>query len=199
VANTHSRHLEVAIKFGKRAEQMLFDFVNTIPDAAGFSRFKSKWERFGLKWDGTENNFRQAQEVIRKTWEGRKKGLEGHLVEMSLGLAGGTEDEASSAAPIHADWNDSSLIVAPRNLRDLIWLTLLQYSQRLGVCENHVKSGACPTPYFLKYRPAARFCSDACSLTAQRESKRKWWKEHGQEWLEKNRSKKSSSVRRRGE
>jgi hypothetical protein len=38
---------------------------------------------------------------------------------------------------------------------------------------------ACPAPYFIAARRSRRYCSDVCSLPAQRESKRAWWDQHG--------------------
>jgi hypothetical protein len=198
VAKTPSGNLDLRIKFGKRADGMLLDFVNTIADPGGFARFKAKWERYELRWDGGADGFRTSQSIVRKTWDGTKNGVEGIQVAASLGLLGSDGEDEVPPPPIRVDWKESSLYVAPRNLRDLVWLALLQHSQRLGVCENHLKGESCPSPYFLKYRPAARFCSDACAVTAQRESKRRWWKEHGQEWLEKRRGKKSTRRGRHG-
>lgn len=40
-------------------------------------------------------------------------------------------------------------------------------------------SPACPAPYFIAARRSRRYCSDACSLPAQQESKRAWWGQHG--------------------
>jgi hypothetical protein len=194
VTKTSSGNLDIVIRFGKRAERMLLDFVNTRPEPDGFARFKAKWE-----WNGSVNDFRESQSIVRQTWEGKKPGIEGVQVGLSLGLLGSGGDDEVPPPPIQVDWKESSLCVAPRNLHDLVWLTLLQHSQRLGVCENHLKGEGCPTPYFLKYRPTARFCSEACASTAQRESKRRWWKEHGQEWLEKRRGKKSPRRRRHGQ
>jgi hypothetical protein len=199
VRKTRPRNLDVAIRLGRRAERMLLDFVNTRPEDGAFLRFRKKWEPYGLKWNGNAGDFRESQGIVRKTWTGKKAGFEGIQVELSLGLRGGNGEEEVPPPPIRVDWAESSLCVSPRNLHDLVWLALLQHSQRLGVCENHLKGGGCPTPYFLKYRPAARFCSDACAVTAQRESKRRWWKEHGQEWLEKRRGKKSTRRGRHGQ
>jgi hypothetical protein len=198
VAKSPSGNLDLRIKFGKRADGMLLDFVNTIADPDGFARFKDKWERYGLRWQGGADGFRASQSIVRKTWDGTKRGIEGTQVAASLGLLGSDGEDEVSPPPIRVDWEESSLYVAPRNLHDLVWLALLQHSQRLGVCENHVEGGGCLTPYFLKYRPTARFCWDGCAVTAQRESKRRWWKEHGQEWLEKRRGKKAKRVRRQG-
>ena len=198
MARRPSGNLDVVMKLGKRAEQMLLDFANTMPEADGFARFKSKWERFGLLWSGGLPDFRDSQHIVRQTWEGKKAGIEGHQVGLSLGLLG-SDGDCVTPPPVLVDWKESSLGVAPRNLHDLVWLALLQHSQRLGVCENYIKGESCPTPYFLKYRPTARFCSEACASTAQRESKRRWWKEHGQKWLENRREKKSSHHGRRSQ
>lgn len=37
----------------------------------------------------------------------------------------------------------------------------------------------CPAPYFIAQRRSQKYCSDACSVPAQRECKRSWWREHG--------------------
>lgn len=197
VAKRHSGNLEVVPKFGKRAERMLLDFANTLPEHAGLARFRANWERYGLKLGGNEANIFQLQGIVRAMWEGKKKDIEGVVVAQSLGLVGSDGGEEVTPPPIEVDWTGSSLLVAPRMLDDLIWLTLLQHSQRLGVCENHVNGGECPTPYFLKYRPQARFCgSQTCVITAQRKSKREWWAEHGPLWLETRRRQKSVRSRR---
>lgn len=44
---------------------------------------------------------------------------------------------------------------------------------------------ACPAPYFIAQRRSQRYCSDACALPAQREFKRIWWREHGNQWRRK--------------
>ena len=44
---------------------------------------------------------------------------------------------------------------------------------------------ACAAPYFIAQRRSQRYCSDACALPAQREFKRIWWREHGNQWRRK--------------
>lgn len=195
--NVRVGNLDLKIGFGKRAARMLLDFVNTLPGQDGLDRFKAKWEKYGLKWDGGLKDFVQAQSIVRDTWEGKHSGIEGFQAELSLGLRCSEEDEFTSP-PIQVDWEGSSLSVAPRNLHDLVWFALIQHSQRLGVCESHIKGEGCPTPYFLKYRPMARFCSEACAGPAQRESKRRWWGEHGAEWLEQRKMNKPAGKRVHG-
>jgi hypothetical protein len=50
----------------------------------------------------------------------------------------------------------------------------------------------CPAPYFFASRKNQRYCSEICAAPAQRELKRKWWAEHGEEWRAARQEKKSS-------
>jgi hypothetical protein len=50
----------------------------------------------------------------------------------------------------------------------------------------------CPAPYFFALKRNQRYCSGPCAVPSQREFKRKWWQEHGNEWRA-NRTKKSRS------
>jgi hypothetical protein len=60
---------------------------------------------------------------------------------------------------------------------------------KMAVCGNP----ECPNKYFLKARKTQRFCDrPACSAYGQREHKRKWWSEHGDEWKQ-SRAKKGES------
>jgi hypothetical protein len=41
----------------------------------------------------------------------------------------------------------------------------------------------CPhAPYFFATRRSQKYCSDECAIPAQREFKRKWWRENGARW-----------------
>lgn len=177
-----SRH-NLAIRYGKRAAGMLVEFANTRPEPEAFERFRRRWEGHGLKWNGGEDEFRWEQHMLRETWEGKHPGLERRQIELCLGIATQAGEESVGPPPIHVDWNEGSLFVAERNLNDLIWLTFLQHSRRLGICANKSRDDGCLTPYFIRYRPKQQFCSDACAKPRQRESKRRWWKEHGKNWL----------------
>ena len=50
----------------------------------------------------------------------------------------------------------------------------------------------CPAPYFFAKRRNQRYCSEICAAPAQRELKRKWWAEHGEDWRKSRTAKKSS-------
>ncbi len=40
----------------------------------------------------------------------------------------------------------------------------------------------CFNPYFFALRRNQKYCTDACAKPAQREFKRQWWAEHGEDW-----------------
>ena len=203
----------LAVRFGKRAMNMLTELANIGPereykdrlphlsdnDRRIFDeRFRRRWERDGLHWPGDADGFFWTQHIIREVWKGQKKGTEGFQVELSLGFTQQRANEYESPVqpPVHVDWKSGSLYIAPRNLRDLAWLTLLQHSQSLAICANQ-KNG-CPRPYFIKRKPNQRFCSDACALPAQRAFKRHWWAEHGSTWRRARKASAKKTQRKRG-
>ena len=58
-------------------------------------------------------------------------------------------------------------------------LGVSELQAKMAVCGNP----KCPNRYFLKARKTQRFCDrPACATYGQREHKRKWWSEHGEEW-----------------
>lgn len=59
-----------------------------------------------------------------------------------------------------------------------VLLRAIDVASRMRKCLNP----ACPAPHFLAARKSQRYCSDACALPAQRESKRIWWAQHGQHY-----------------
>jgi len=56
-----------------------------------------------------------------------------------------------------------------------VLLRAFEIADRLRFCPTP----NCPAPYFIAQRRSQKYCSDACSLPAQRECKRAWWREHG--------------------
>lgn len=55
---------------------------------------------------------------------------------------------------------------------------LVKSADRARYCANP----ECPAPYFFAKRRNQRYCSEICAAPAQRELKRKWWAEHGEDW-----------------
>lgn len=47
---------------------------------------------------------------------------------------------------------------------------------------RHCFYADCPTPYFFAKRHTQRYCSEKCAQSAEKETKRRWWSEHGTAW-----------------
>ena len=60
-------------------------------------------------------------------------------------------------------------------------LYFLRQADRARRCANP----DCPAPYFFAKHRAQKFCTEDCALPAQREWKRRWWGNHGREWVRK--------------
>jgi hypothetical protein len=67
---------------------------------------------------------------------------------------------------------------------------LLNPKARTRVCKNN----NCATRYFFAHKRNQIYCSDACALPAQREFKRRWWKQNGKKWR-KNRERREKTGR----
>jgi hypothetical protein len=69
---------------------------------------------------------------------------------------------------------------------------LLKHHHRTRYCPNP----ECVAPYFFAKRHTQRYCSEKCAQVCERESKRRWWAEHGQGWRTARASRKSSEKGR---
>ncbi|HEV2881082.1 MAG TPA: hypothetical protein VGX24_07370 [Pyrinomonadaceae bacterium] len=74
----------------------------------------------------------------------------------------------------------------------------LSYLVKVGDKARYCANPECPAPYFFVVRKNQRYCSEICAAPAQRELKRKWWAEHGEEWRT-TRQQKKPSKRKAGE
>jgi hypothetical protein len=97
----------------------------------------------------------------------------------------------------------ASLPPAPPPLPiELAFIHLLSYHHRARYCPN----SECPAPYFLTSRHTQKYCSEVCAQNAEKDSKRRWWAQHGsarrkeqvQATTERKSSKKISKKPRRG-
>jgi hypothetical protein len=68
----------------------------------------------------------------------------------------------------------------------------LSYLVKVGDKARYCANPECPAPYFFVQRKNQRYCSEICAAPAQRELKRKWWAEHGEEWRAAHQSNKLS-------
>jgi len=100
-------------------------------------------------------------------------------------------------ATVQSDWAVSDEAI---DEFALVLLRAMHVADRMRYCPNPT----CPAPFFIANRRSQKYCSDACSAPAQREFKRDWWSEHGEEWraerAKKQRAKRGSrkSQRKRG-
>jgi hypothetical protein len=97
-------------------------------------------------------------------------------------------------------WADGSHTVHPNYhiLSLSLAIAASEWRSKMAICGNP----ECPQPYFLKGRKNQRFCDrPACSAYGQRQHKKKWWSEHGEEWKvkwERVRTSSSKAHRKRG-
>jgi hypothetical protein len=92
----------------------------------------------------------------------------------------------------HYSWSlskDGAHVPTPRPMSQALEY-LLRPNVHTSICVNP----GCLSPYFFPSRRGQKYCSDACSLPAQRESKRSWWQEHGDAW---RKGRKRKRVRRK--
>ena len=182
--------LTLAVGFSTKGAELLTDFANTHSEDLE-KRFVSKWrERTGRDWYsgtgrevGGEPNPLKVQQVVRELWEGKYEGYEDQAIAQGLSLGVPRQEEGfvdTSQLLFNVNWREGVIWAYPRDLGDYVWLSLLQHSQRLAVCAN--KDNGCPSPYFIRKKKGQKFCSDGCAAPSQREFKRKWFQEHGEEW-----------------
>ena len=88
-----------------------------------------------------------------------------------------------------ADWLESR--VDPFSL---VGLRALQIADRMRYCPNPT----CPAPYFIARRRSQKYCGEDCSIPAQLEFKRAWWREHGDAWRKARESSAKKSQPKRG-
>jgi hypothetical protein len=69
---------------------------------------------------------------------------------------------------------------------------LLKWHRKARHCENP----QCPAPYFFGIKSGQRYCGEACAEHGQREAKRRWWNEHGDEWRNKQKKQRTRKKAR---
>jgi hypothetical protein len=171
-------------RFRKGAATLLTEFMNTRPETEAYKRFIAKFASNDVdrplvhEWSGSETEFRDVHRKMRAIWERREGSAPNLHFNQHLGFVAPARGQEPVRAPFMTDWKNGIIHINIRHLNEALWLILLQYSRQLGICENHTRFQDCPTPYFIKYRPNARFCGQACAATAKREAKRRWWNKH---------------------
>jgi hypothetical protein len=106
-----------------------------------------------------------------KLYEGIVKQVRDELGPNWVGISGAVPGGLASGLPQVTPLPDPFGRVLDR-------ISDLGLRERLAICRN----GGCITPYFIAQRKTQRYCSEKCAGTFQQEHKRRWWREHGNEW-----------------
>jgi hypothetical protein len=93
-------------------------------------------------------------------------------------------------SPIVFDWRRGQIVYQPRTEFQRAVYTLFRRSALARVCGNP----DCPARYFVAKKATQRYCSEKCAEVFQKEWKRKWWAERGNEW---RRGRKQKKTRRK--
>jgi|SRR5271166_422052 len=82
--------------------------------------------------------------------------------------------------------HDFHLLTNPRRQAEPPALTPFEQAmvhfQRISSRAKHCANADCPAPYFIASKRSYKYCSEACSVPAQRAFKLEWWAEHGEDW-----------------
>lgn len=179
---------------GHRAE-LLLDLANLSDNNCEL--FRSRWyKRFKLIWpDESDSSLLEYRDQLRKIWSHDDpfgEVLHNWLRQVRL------SQQPSWILSAFADGTHSAVpnyLFLPLSLA----MGASELAPKMAVCANL----ECPQSYFLKKRKTQKFCDrPACLAYGQREHKKKWWHDHGDNWREKShkkhkisRIKKSSSRR----
>ena len=60
----------------------------------------------------------------------------------------------------------------------------------------HCGNPSCAAPYFFATKKGQKYCTDLCAEYGQREAKKRWWTEHGDQWRTNRRAKTRPTSRR---
>jgi hypothetical protein len=100
-------------------------------------------------------------------------------------------DDPQSRPAVVADFESGKITVRPRTLLDWLAKSLLDYRDRLAICERE----NCEHAYFVKAHPRQRFCSHDCANTVRQEKKERWWAENRDRFLKKWRQERKTGRR----
>jgi hypothetical protein len=87
-------------------------------------------------------------------------------------------DRSLSGGPVYDSMEFFFASLGPATPFELALMRLLSVPHSTRFCANP----ECGTPYFWAEHASQKYCSEPCATVAQREYKRKWWTEHGNQW-----------------
>lgn len=175
-----------------QAELFLYELVNLKdkPEAAG--RFKRRFEEFIPRSVGyakrsvvktrAAENFQQDYPLPQDLWRLRKMvqriWREPDLRTQEWLVFRLRQNELIAIEPRFSALEAFDVRMPPPTRFEQCLRYLLRSANRLRYCDNE----ECAAPYFFAKRRSQKYCSDPCSLPAQRKFKLRWWSEHGSQW-----------------
>jgi hypothetical protein len=199
IKQSHARRKRIVDKSLKQNRRNLLkaleEFANFRRDEDGWRHFRKRWpgffpsDEYDKVFDGSKPSVTTHPHWLDVVWEDSDPSsvlnillgiesppsLEG--VEQSLW----THEDAylRDITPIPAlcwfDWNDATFVyMGACDFQRALFL-LCRESWRARLCSK------CSAKFIAK-RAAQKYCSNVCSLAAQREYRKKWWDEHGERW-----------------
>lgn len=159
-----------------------------LPEAE-HARMKSagNWERADF--------FKDFRDHVRAAWTGNERVIQ-YLLGFGIEELGADSFETKvggRANQIRPDWRRSGFRYEPQNTFQAAVYELLKHSRQARVCANP----DCTNPYFIATDHRQKFCSPECTQPAQKEWRRRWWEQHGQQWREQHGKKHTKSTKRR--
>jgi hypothetical protein len=183
--------------YGPKRGTLAEEFANCRSDASAILRFTRRTgpledkPRPGHQFQFNLDTWRENQRGFRWFWSMAQEGTNG-AEALTLGRMkdAGFETVIEFTAegwrlPVEREdqwtYSNSQLEYQAGSILRFLFLDLLSCQrERLRKC---VRPG-CDHPYFVAARDLRQtYCSQPCSAWAQREWKRKWWAEHGRDWL----------------
>ena len=156
---------------GPRTGTLIEQFVNWQNDADSWLRFTRRYGPLrevatrGATFRVETKQFREVQEGFQKQWRDKKRS------GWQLGNCPVTLTHLSGKTALRVS-----------NLHWFLFLDLVtQDPKRLKVCERP----DCSNPFFVTPHLGQLYCGSICSAWAQKQWKKKWWGEHGEDWRSK--------------
>jgi hypothetical protein len=191
--------------------EALTELANLRNDEAAFERFCNRWPGLAYTSEKVPADVHDIEETklprkfwllherqryVREVWEGEMDILKIFLLPDKPPEEVQADYEIKYwDVPIKFDWQNSVIAYEPRTEFQKALYILFRHSALVKVCGNP----NCSTlPYFIAAKATQRYCSEQCAELFQREWKRKWWAEHGEQWRRgRKKAKKKAGKKRR--
>jgi hypothetical protein len=205
----------------KQFERFLTELVNLRDDVVAIRRFHDRFSDFDLtnqrlgslpqyrcvriqqlsKSDKLETEIiPYLKALFRAAWtEQDRRTLEWAFASLRLALARNTELLWWPRQDGLFAWQENKsnrLRLAHAPSYELPIAKAFEYLVKNFGHARYCANSDCPAPYFFAIKHSQRYCSEKCAQGSQKESKRKWWAEHGSEWRKRNlaKTKKTSKA-----